>query len=70
MNEEQVLAYVKATATLLEVPLDAARARAVAGHLGRTAALARMLDAVPLQVHDEPAEIYCPAPFPGEEAAP
>jgi len=70
MNEEQVLAYVQAAATVLELPLDAARARAVAAHLGRTAAMARLLDAVPLAPHDELAEIYCPAPFPGEEAAP
>jgi hypothetical protein len=66
MGEGEVLAYVKATAALLDLPLDEARALAVALHLGRTAAMARMLDAVPLSPADEIAEIYCPAPFPQE----
>jgi hypothetical protein len=66
MGEGEVLAYVKATAALLDLPLDEARALAVALHLGRTAAMARMLDAVPLAPADEIAEIYCPAPFPQE----
>jgi hypothetical protein len=64
VSEDEVLAYVQATAALLELPLDGARARAVALHLGRTAAMARMLDAVPLSPASEIAEIYCPAPFP------
>lgn len=67
MTDEQVLAYVNATAALLELPLDAARAQAVAAHLGRTAALARMLDAVAMGAEVEPAEVYCPAPFPLED---
>ena len=66
MSEDEVLAYVKATAALLELPLDEARAQAVALHLARTAAMARMLDGVPLAPADEIAEIYCPAPFPEE----
>jgi hypothetical protein len=66
MGEGEVLAYVNATAALLDLPLDEARALAVALHLGRTAAMARMLDAVPLAPADEIAEIYCPAPFPQE----
>jgi hypothetical protein len=35
----------------------------VAGHLARTAAMAGLLDGVRLGVDDEPAELYCPAPF-------
>lgn len=66
MSEDEVLAYVKATAALLELPLDDARAQAVALHLARTAAMARMLDTVPLAPADEIAEIFCPAPFPEE----
>jgi hypothetical protein len=58
-----VLAYVKATAALMDLPLDDARAERVAGHLVISAALAQSLDAYPLQPHDEPAELYCPAPF-------
>lgn len=69
MSEEDVLAYVKAAAALAVLPLDAARAQAVALHLGRTAAMARLLEGVPLAPHEEPAEIYRPAPFPEADAA-
>ena len=61
---EQLLAHVNASAALLDLPLDAARAQRVADHLGRTAGLAQLLDSASLTAHDEPAEIYCPAPFP------
>ncbi|MBI2769225.1 MAG: DUF4089 domain-containing protein [Burkholderiales bacterium] len=64
MEEAEVLAYVKAAAAALAVPLDQERAQRVATHLARTAALARQLEAFPLEVHDEPAEIYRPMPFP------
>lgn len=67
MNEEAVLAYVRAAADLAALPLDEARVRAVALHLGRTAAMARLLDAAQLAVDDEPAEVYRPAPFPDAE---
>ena len=69
MTEDELLAYVQATATLLQLPLDGARAQAVALHLGRTAALTRMLDAAPLGPEQEIAQIYCPAPFPPEPDA-
>ena len=68
MTDAQVLDYVKAAALALDLPLDAARAERVAGHLARTAALALVLEAAPLSVEDEPAEVYCPAPFPQGEA--
>lgn len=55
--------YVKAAAAVLDLPLDEVRAQRVAGHLAISAALARALDAYPLQPHDEPAELNCPAPF-------
>jgi Protein of unknown function (DUF4089) len=60
MNETQTLAYVQASAAALGVPLDAARAQRVAGHLQRTAALAQLLEQFPLAPEDELAEIYCP----------
>lgn len=66
-TDEDLLAYVQATAGLLGLPLDAVRARAVAVHLGRTAAIARVLDAAPLGPGDEPAELFRPAPFPPRE---
>ena len=64
MSDDGLLAYVQASAALQGLPLDEARARRVAQQLARTAALAQLLEAAPLAPHDEPAEIYCPAPFP------
>ncbi|HEK1610018.1 DUF4089 domain-containing protein [Pseudomonas aeruginosa] len=69
MEESQVIQYVQAAAVAVGLPLDAARAQAVAQHLGRTVALARLLETAPLAPEDEPAEIYRPAPFPTEDAA-
>lgn len=67
MDESVALAYVQASAVALGLPLDAERARRVAGHLQRTAALAALLEAQSLHVEDEPAEVYCPGrPAPGE----
>ena len=63
MNDEQTLAYVKAAAFALALPMDDARALRVAANLQRTAAMAVLLDGVALAPHDELAEIYCPAPF-------
>ena len=63
MNEADVLNYVKSTAALLGIPMDAARALRVASHLQRTAAMAALLDAANLSVDDELDEIYCPAAF-------
>jgi hypothetical protein len=68
MDESQVLTYVKATAQAIGLPLDDARARAVALHFGRTIAIARVLDDAPLAPEHELAEVYRPAPFPAEDA--
>lgn len=69
MSEDEVLAYVKAAAAMVQLPLDEARAQAVALHLGRTAAMARLLDAASPVPECEIAELYCPAPFPREGGA-
>lgn len=63
MNEAQTLAYVRAAAVALDLPLDDAQAARVAVHLQRTAGLAATLEAFPLAPHDEPAALFCPAPF-------
>jgi hypothetical protein len=63
MTGEQTLAYVQAAAVAVNLPLSEAQAQRVATHLQRTAGLAALLDHVELEPHDEPAEIYCPAPF-------
>jgi hypothetical protein len=60
---KDVLAYVKAAAVMLDLPLDDARAERVAGHLALSASLAQALEAFPLAPEVEPAEVYCPAPF-------
>ena len=69
MTEDELLAYVQASANLLQLPLGEVRAQAVALHLGRTAVLARLLDAAPLATEQEIAQIYCPAPFPQDPQA-
>jgi hypothetical protein len=63
MNEAQTLAYVQAAAVAVGMPLDDAQAARVAVHLQRTAGMAALLDAYPLTPHDEPAELFHPAPF-------
>lgn len=63
MTDEQTLAYVQAAAVAVALPLSEAQAQRAATHLQRTAALAALLDDFELDVDDEPAEIYCPAPF-------
>ena len=60
---EQLLDHVRASAALQGIPMDGERALRVAQHLARTAQLAQSLEEAPLAPHDEPAEIYKPAPF-------
>ena len=66
---DHVIDYVRAAALMLDLSLDAAQVQRVAAHLARTKQLADSLTAVPLAPHDEPAEIFCPAPFPTSEGA-
>ena len=63
MTDEQTLAYVRAVAVVVGIQLDDAQVARVAVHLQRTAGLAARLEALPLAPHDEPAELFCPAPF-------
>ena len=46
MSEDEVLAYVRAAASVAALPLDDARAARVAGHFARTLAMARLLVAL------------------------
>jgi hypothetical protein len=73
MNEEEALIYVKTMATAIDLPLDDARAKNVAMHLGRTFGMVAALKNFPLLPEHELAEIFCPAPFPiangGKEAS-
>ncbi|ROZ79176.1 AtzG-like protein [Ramlibacter sp. WS9] len=64
MDAAETLAYVKAAAIVVRLPLDDAAAQRVAEHMSRTAAMARMLDGAELAPDHELAEIFRPAPFP------
>jgi len=66
---DDVVDYVRAAALMLDLPLDAAQVQRVATQLARTRVMAAMLATVPLAPGDEPAELFCPAPFPTEEDA-
>jgi hypothetical protein len=55
-----LLAHVQASAALLGLELETARAQRVALQLENTAAQARLLEQLPLAPDDEPAETYCP----------
>lgn len=62
MTEAETLAYVRASAAASGVPMDAARAQRVAGHMERTAAMAALLERMPMAPHDELVEIFNPCP--------
>ena len=64
MQASETLDYVNAAARAVDLALDEATAKRVAEHLGRSAAMARLLDAAELAPEHELAEIYRPAPFP------
>ena len=64
-----ITGYVRAAAQLLALPLCDAQVERVSAHLARTAALAAALQSAPLEAHDEPAQIYEPAPFPESDPA-
>jgi hypothetical protein len=70
MSPQEVQAYVRAAAQTMNLPMTIERCERVAEHLARTVQMARLLEELPLQEHDELAELYMPAPFPkdGESA--
>jgi hypothetical protein len=67
MDNKLIPAYITTSAALLGIPMDAARLERVTAHLQRTAAMAALLESADLAVHDELAEIYSPAAFPGSK---
>jgi Protein of unknown function (DUF4089) len=73
MQDDEALNYVKTMAAAIDLPLDDARAKNVAMHLGRTFGMVTALKQYPLSPEDELAEIFRPAPFPisasGKEAS-
>ncbi|WOB09368.1 DUF4089 domain-containing protein [Piscinibacter gummiphilus] len=63
-TQEDIEHYVRSAAQMASLPLADAQVQRVAVHLARTKALAESLLAFPLPDDTEPAEVYCPAPFP------
>jgi hypothetical protein len=64
MSGVDFLAFVRAAAALQGLDLDDAHVSGVAGHVALAAAMATLLDGADLGCEDEPAQVYCPAPFP------
>jgi Protein of unknown function (DUF4089) len=64
MTYEEALNYVNTMAKAIDLPLDEARAKNVAMHLGRTFGMVTALKQYPLAPEQELAEIFRPAPFP------
>jgi 1-carboxybiuret hydrolase len=62
-TDGEIAAWVAAAAPVLGIDLDEARAARVAGHLGRSWAIAQRLVAEPLALELDPAEVYRAAPF-------
>ena len=67
MSSSETHEYVRATARFLALPLTEAQVERVAVHLARTQAMVAALQSAPLHAELEPAEIFCPAPFPPDE---
>ena len=68
MPDDITVDYVRSAARLLGLPLDAAQVGRVAAHLARTHAMVALLRDAPLAADVEPAEVFCPAPFPAGDA--
>ena len=60
--------YVRSAARFLDLPLDEAQVQRVAAHLARTKLMVALLRDSPLPDALEPAEVYCPAPFPDADS--
>ena len=60
--------YVRSAARFLDLPLDEAQVQRVAAHLARTKLMVTLLRDSPLPDALEPAEVYCPAPFPDADS--
>jgi hypothetical protein len=60
MTPTQIEAYVDATATTLQLPLDAAHRPGVLHYFALAAAMAELVNGLSLTVADEPAEAFTP----------
>jgi uncharacterized protein involved in propanediol utilization len=67
LSSQDIKDYVRSTARFLALPLDEAQVARVAVHLERTRGMVVALQQLPLHAALEPAEIYCPAPFPPDD---
>jgi hypothetical protein len=60
MNAQQTEAYVDATAAALGLPLDAQHRPGVLHYFALAAAMAELVNGLPLGTADEPAEVFVP----------
>ena len=64
MNEVQAQAHARAVGATLGIPMDEERVSRVAFYLALTARMVGDLEQVTAGPEVEPAEVFCPAPFP------
>ena len=64
MTEFEALAFVKASAVAVCLPLEEGQALRVAVHMQRTAQMASLLETLSMPADLEPVSIFSPAPFP------
>ena len=60
MTPAQIEAYVDAAAQALGLPLDPAHRSGVLGYFALAAGFAEVVNAVPLDAHDDPATVFVP----------
>ena len=62
MTPAQIEAYVDAAAAALQLPLSPAHRPGVLHYFALAAEMAALVDGLPLDVADDPAEAYAPSP--------
>ena len=69
LSEDQMLEYVKTASGLMGFKLELPQMERVAFHLKLASMIFQNLEGKNFAVHDEPAQVYCPAPFPSRASA-
>lgn len=69
MNQSQAQGHARAVGATLGIPMDEGRVERVAFYLALTARIMGELERIPLGPEVEPAEVFCPAPFPATDPA-
>ena len=69
MDQPQAQAHARAVGATLGIPMDDERVSRVVFYLALTARMVDELERVTDAVEVEPAEVFCPAPFPATDPA-